>query len=131
MNEDLKLEVVRFGFSPLSTTGKMYVNGVFECYTLEDCVREKKIPRITAIPAGEYKVILNLSTRFKRVLPLLIDVPNFEGVRIHNGNYSSDTEGCILVGETISKDMVGNSRAAMEKLMKKLVTAKSITITVR
>lgn len=128
---DLNLEVVRFNFTPLSTIGKLYVNGVFECYTLEDCVRDKKIYGITAIPTGTYKVILNLSNRFKRVLPLLIDVPNFEGVRIHNGNYSTDTDGCILVGETISKDMVGNSRSAMEKLMKKLVAAKSITITVR
>ena len=102
---DLNLEVVRFNFTPLSTIGKLYVNGVFECYTLEDCVRDKKIYGMTAIPTGTYKVILNLSNRFKRVLPLLIDVSNFEGVRIHPGNYAGNenfhSEQKIDVAKTV------------------------------
>ena len=61
-------------------------------------------------------------------MPLLLNVPNFEGVRIHSGNTNHDTEGCILVGQTRSKDFIGQSRKAFDKLFKKLETAKEITI---
>lgn len=113
-----------------STPGELYVDGKVECYTLEDVVRPIKIPGQTAIPAGTYKVIIDMSNRFKRLLPLLIDVPNFSGVRIHPGNTDTDTDGCILVGTTRSPDFIGNSRIAFEALFAKMQAAKSITLTI-
>lgn len=113
-----------------STIGQLFVDGVFECFTLEDVEREVKIKNITAIPKGKYKVVITPSNRFKRNLPLLLYVPNYEGVRIHSGNVSADTEGCILVGETKRTDFVGNSRKAFDKLFAKLKTAEEINITI-
>jgi hypothetical protein len=113
-----------------STIGELSIDGKFECYTLEDVEREVKIKSETAIPKGTYKVIINESVRMKKLLPLLLQVPNFEGVRIHSGNTNHDTDGCILVGTTRSKDFVGNSRLAFEKLFKKMQTAKDITLTI-
>jgi len=113
-----------------STIGELLVNGTWECFTLEDTERKIKIKGETAIPKGAYRVIINESNRFKRLLPLLIDVPNFEGVRIHSGNSNHDTEGCILVGQTRNKNYIGQSRKAFEKLFKKMQTAKDITLTI-
>lgn len=113
-----------------STIGELLIDGVFECFTLEDKERPVKIKGETAIPKGTYRVIINESNRFKRLLPLLIDVPNFEGVRIHSGNSNHDTEGCILVGQTRNKNYIGQSRKAFDKLFKKMQTAKNITLTI-
>ena len=113
-----------------STIGELLIDGVFECFTLEDKERPVKIKGETAIPKGTYRVIINESNRFKRLLPLLIDVPNFEGVRIHSGNSNHDTEGCILVGQTRNKNYIGQSRKAFDKLFKKMQAAKNITLTI-
>jgi hypothetical protein len=113
-----------------STIGELLIDGVFECFTLEDKERPVKIKGETAIPKGTYKVIINESNRFKRLLPLLINVPNFEGVRIHSGNSNHDTEGCILVGQTRNKNYIGQSRKAFDKLFKKMQAAKDITLTI-
>ena len=113
-----------------STIGELLIDGVWECFTLEDTERKVKIKGETAISKGTYKVIINQSNRFKRLLPLLIDVPNFEGVRIHSGNSNHDTEGCILVGQTRNKNYIGQSRKAFDKLFKKMQTAKDITLTI-
>lgn len=113
-----------------STIGELLIDGIWECFTLEDTERKIKIKGETAIPKGTYKVIINESNRFKRLLPLLIDVPNFEGVRIHSGNSNHDTEGCILVGKTRNKNYIGQSRKAFEKLFKKMQAAKDITLTI-
>ena len=119
----MELQVKRTDFSEDSTIGELYVNSQFECYTLEDKVRPVKIAGKTAIPAGRYEVIINFSQRFGRPLPLLLNVPNFEGVRIHPGNTPANTEGCVLVGETKSENFVGQSRAAFDRLFEKLKAA--------
>lgn len=112
------------------TIGKLYLNDEYFCDTLEDVVRPegRKIAGKTAIPAGEYKVVLTESKRFKKLLPLLINVPNFTGVRIHSGNTHHDTEGCILVGENKVKGRVINSRATMNRLMAQLTGDDTIEI---
>jgi hypothetical protein len=110
-------------FSEESTIGELWVNGVFECYTLEDKVRPVKIAGKTAIPPGRYEVIINFSQRFQKPLPLLLNVPNYEGVRIHSGNTAANTEGCILVGETKTENFVGESRWAFNRLFEKLKAA--------
>ncbi len=119
----MDLNVKRLEFSEASTVGELSVNGQFECYTLEDKVRPVKIKGKTAIPAGRYEVIINFSQRFQRQLPLLLKVPDFEGVRIHPGNTAANTEGCILVGETKDENFVGHSRVAFDRLFEKLKTA--------
>ena len=126
----MKIEVKRLYKTENSTIGELTVDGKFECYTLEDKERAVKIKGETAISKGTYKVIINQSNRFKKLLPLLLNVPNFEGVRIHPGNSNHDTEGCILVGQSISKDYISKSRKAFEKLFKKMQLAKEITLTI-
>lgn len=116
----MELRMERTDFSEGSTIGRLYVDDQFECYTLEDKVRPVKIKGKTAISAGRYEVIINYSQRFNRQLPLLLNVPNFEGIRIHPGNTAADTEGCILVGGTKSEEFVGESRLAFEQLFNKL-----------
>ena len=126
----MKIEVKRLYKTENSTIGELTIDGKFECYTLEDKERDVKIKGETAISKGTYKVIINQSNRFKKLLPLLLNVPNFEGVRIHPGNSNHDTEGCILVGQSISKDYISKSRKAFEKLFKKMQLAKEITLTI-
>jgi hypothetical protein len=126
----MKIEVKRLHRTSNSTIGELTIDGKFECYTLEDVERDVKIKGETAIAKGTYKVIINQSNRFKRLLPLLINVPNFEGVRIHAGNSNHDTEGCILVGQNRSLDYITKSRKAFDSLFKKMQKAKDITITI-
>lgn len=118
----MDLSLIRRTFTDRSTIGDLSIDGAFECFTLEDCVREVKIPGKTAIPYGRYHVVIDYSLRFKRLLPLLLDVPGFTGIRIHPGNTDADTEGCILVGLTEGRDSIGNSRAAFNALFQKLQT---------
>ncbi len=119
----MELKLVRDEFTDEATCGKMYVDGKFQCYTLEDKVRDVKIQGITAIPYGRYEVIINYSERFHRLMPLLINVPGFSGVRIHCGNTAADTEGCILVGRTRAPNWVGESRLAFDALFPHLQVA--------
>jgi hypothetical protein len=126
----MQITVKRLHKTNTSTIGELLIDGIFQCYTLEDTERPVKIKNETAIPKGTYKVIINQSNRFKRLLPLLLNVPNFEGVRIHSGNTNHDTEGCILVGQTRGDNYVGQSRKAFEKLFKKMQAAKEISLTI-
>lgn len=119
----MNLKVIRKEFTDKSTIGELFVDGKFECYTLEDKVRPIKIKHQTAIPAGIYEVIINNSERFHRQMPLLLNVPNFDGIRIHSGNTDKDTSGCILVGQTKSKDFIGNSRYTFTNLFAKMQAA--------
>jgi hypothetical protein len=124
----MKIKINRLYKTENSTIGELLIDGKFECFTLEDKERDVKIKGETAIPRGTYKVIINQSNRFKRLLPLLIDVDNFEGVRIHAGNTNHDTEGCILVGRTRTNDFIGQSRKAFDSLFSKMQKAKEITL---
>jgi hypothetical protein len=127
----MNITVKRIKRTEKSTIGELSIDGIFECYTLEDCEREVKIKNITAIPKGTYEVIINHSNHFNKELPLLIAIPNYAGVRIHCGNRPEDTEGCILVGESRGLDFISNSRSAFGKLFEKMKESTSpITITI-
>lgn len=121
----MMLQLERLQLDRDLTIGSLTLDGDWECWTLEDTVRPPgvKVPAQTAIPPGVYRVVINLSNRFKRELPLLQDVPNFAGVRIHAGNTAADTEGCILVGCDRLAKSIGRSRVAMDNLMIKLQAA--------
>lgn len=122
----MRLVLKRIAFRKTYTIGKLYVDGVYFCDTLEDPVREgEKIYGRTAIPAGKYDVLITMSPRFRKMLPLLLNVPGFEGVRIHSGNNADDTEGCILVGVNDKPGWISQSRATMTRLMAKLESADS------
>jgi len=110
----LKLKLERYDFGPNYTVGKLYIDGKYFCYTLEDVLRHPgaaKVDGATCIPAGTYKTIIDRSMRFKRDMPHVLDVPGFSGIRIHCGNTDKDTEGCILLGLTHEQgqDFIGNS----------------------
>ena len=125
----MELKLVRGKANASSVEGKLYVDGVFECYTVEDLPRDKKVYGITGIPKGKYKVTVSMSTRFHKRLPLLLDVPGFEGIRIHSGNSSKDSEGCIIVGavnERTDDDWVGSSKVAMSRLLPKIEDALAV-----
>ena len=80
----------------------------------------------TCIPRGTYEIKLTMSRRFRKVMPLLIDVEWFSGVRIHKGNKPEDTEGCLLVGTTnVSEtdDWIGGSKIAYDRLLVKMEEA--------
>ena len=111
-------------------------NGKKICDTLEPIWRnydggEMKIPRKSAIPEGSYRVVVTKSRRFGKYLPLLVGVPGFEGVRIHSGNTSRVTEGCILVGQNLQVGKVLWSRITLEKLMKLIENEKEIYLTIK
>ena len=117
----MELQVQRIAKRDTYTIGRLYIDGERFCDTLEDRVRdlnkEAKVKGQTAIPTGRYKVFLTYSPRFKRILPLLCDVPHFTGVRIHRGNTAKDTEGCILVGYNREVGKVLDSAATEQRLM--------------
>jgi len=124
----MKILLERTTYTDKSTIGKLYINGVFQCFTLEDKDRNleqqgEKVYGETAIPRGKYDVVITYSKRFRTELPLLVDVPQFEGIRIHPGNFSGDTEGCILVGSGTAPDRLFNSRAAFNALFQRLEIA--------
>ena len=111
-------------------------NGKKLCDTLEPIWRnydggELKIPKKSAIPEGTYRVVTTYSLRFRKYLPLLVGVPGFEGVRIHAGNTSRDTEGCILVGQNLQVGKVLWSRITLEKLMKLIENEKEIFLIIK
>ena len=116
----MKLKLIRETFTDESTIGKLFINDKYHCFTLEDKVREAKIQNVTAIPKGNYEVVLSFSNRFQQVMPLLLNVPNYEGVRIHWGNYSKDTDGCVLLGSTKTINMIGNSVTQYKSFMSEL-----------
>lgn len=110
------------------TIGKLYINDKYFCDTLEDTDRgltqsmteqqivSKKVYGETAIPTGTYRIIISYSNKFKKQMPLLLNVPGFAGIRIHSGNTEKDSLGCILVGKNKAVGKVLESRDTYSKL---------------
>lgn len=117
---EMNITVKREIYTDKSTIGSLFIGDRFECYTLEDVVRPSKIKGETAIDAGKYEVIVNFSNRFQQPMPLLLNVPEFLGVRIHSGNYASHTEGCLLCGSGKGENAVWDSRKAYKKLFRSI-----------
>lgn len=129
------------------TIGTLYINGMRFCDTIEDKVRdinqdgdlddegEGKVFGETAIPYGKYDIQLSMSPKFKRKLPLLLNVPHFTGIRIHRGNTAKDSHGCILPGENKVKGQVINSSTyeiiLVEKMTMAIADGEDITIEIR
>ena len=125
----LKLLLVREIKTAKQTHGRLFKvdeNGKreFLCYTLEDAERPVKIKGETAIPTGTYTVIVTMSPRFKKELPLIMNVPNFSGVRFHGGNTEQDTEGCPLLGMVRHMDSISNCAPAVALVTKMIKEAK-------
>ena len=119
LSADLKTRMARRYLTLLSLHGEIIRGG------------EMKIPKKSAIPEGSYRVVVTKSQRFQKYLPLLVGVPGFEGVRIHAGNTSRDTEGCILVGQNLQVGKVLWSRITLERLMKLIENEKEIFLTIK
>ena len=132
----MELLLKRHTFKPTYTIGKLFLNSKYFCDVIEDTVRdlnmdgdlddygEGKVYGKTAIPYGRYEVKLTMSNRFNKVLPILIGVKGFEGIRIHSGNTEQDSLGCLVVGENKEVGKVLNSRVTMDKLMKEFESHK-------
>ena len=111
------------------TIGIMYVDGRQFCNTLEPPVRslgehgEGKIKGNTAIPAGEYSVVMRYSNKYGKPMPRLLNVPFFDGILIHPGNTVKDTQGCILVGRNRAVGKVLDSRKTFAELIEIITKA--------
>lgn len=136
----MKLTLKRSEFTDQSTIGELLLDGAFFCYVLEDkdrgltsdmssaLIATKKIFGLTAIPYGTYKVELSMSNRFKRILPAILGVKGYEGIRIHRGNSGADSLGCLIVGYKKNYNTVFESTRAEEALVNRLKEATEITI---
>ena len=127
----MKLRLERILAVNKATIGILFVESKFICFTLEDVVRDEKIPHETAIDAGIYEVQILWSPKFQRDMPHLLNVPEFTGILFHWGNSDVDTNGCILVGHTyeINKDWIGVSKVTFEALFDVLrKAAEKITV---
>lgn len=113
------------------TLGKLYINKEFFCSTIEDKYRdlskEKKVYGETCIPFGTYKVIINMSPKYGRLMPRLLDVPHFDGILIHYGNTEQDSAGCVLVGKRSGQKVI-NSRDTFNRLFARLEKYSNIKI---
>ena len=136
----MKIELVRIAFKNTYTIGKLYVDDTYFCDVLEDVDRgldssmseseilEKKVKGQTAIPTGHYVINITYSPKYKRMMPLLLDVKGFSGIRIHSGNTSKDTEGCLIVGKNKQVGKVLESRDTYKRLFKMMEGQEEITI---
>lgn len=141
----MKLTLKRIALRPTYTIGKLYIDDVYFCDTIEDTVRdlnkngkfdngEKKVHSKTAIPYGIYEIKWTYSPRFKKYTPQLMNVPSFEGIRIHAGNTSADTEGCLILGKNKQVGKVLNSRATINKfysIIKEACSNGKVTIEIK
>lgn len=136
----MKLTLKRIAFKEKYTIGRLYIDGVYFCDTIEDKDRGlnndmglaeimvKKRYGETAIPTGHYEVEITYSPKYKRMMPEIKDVKGFSGIRIHSGNTAKDTLGCLIVGKNTVVGMVTDSRKTYYKLFEILKGQKNITI---
>ena len=136
----MKLKLKRIAFKPTYTIGRLFVDGKYVCDTIEDRDRGltdsmtlEEIMRLkkygeTAIPYGTYRVQITYSPKFKKMMPILIGVKGFEGVRIHSGNTAKDSLGCLLVGRNTKVGMVTESRKTYNMLYDLIKDQKNIII---
>jgi len=102
----------------------MFINDIFVCNVLEDQYRKGiKVKHKTAIPAGVYLIIIDYSNRFNALMPHILQVPNFDGIRIHSGNTKEDTSGCLLVGVWGGLQNIQQSRVTYKKIFELINTA--------
>jgi len=131
----MKLRLQRLHYREHYTIGKLYLDDFYICDTLEDTYRDldtqEKVPHQTAIPAGLYAVAYSFSHNFEVVLPEILKVPHFTGIRIHSGNTDADTSGCILVGSNKRRGALINSRAKFKTLCKLLKRCENVTLEVK
>ncbi|GAB3937306.1 hypothetical protein GCM10028804_59060 [Larkinella terrae] len=125
----MEITVQRKRFTPKSTISDVSFDGNFAGHILEDTdrglsqamplseIQERKVHGKTAIPTGRYEVAISYSNRFGKMLPLLLNIPGFSGIRIHPGNLATDTEGCLLPGLSFGENKVLDSRAAFANWM--------------
>jgi hypothetical protein len=138
MNGSTDFVLERIQQDPDVTIGELTIGSLHVCFTCEDAVREIpgepvedwKIKGETAIPVGRYRIERTFSNRFQKVLPQLLNVPGFEGIRIHPGNTSADTEGCILPGLDRLPNGVGSSQLAYREVLKWIATLETENIPV-
>lgn len=110
--------------NPQRTLGRLSIDGHYVCHVLEDPVRDgPKVQDDTAIPVGRYEVVISFSQRFHRLMPEILDVPGFIGIRIHGGNTTADTRGCPLVGRVRRQDSVHDCAPALADVMTALKVA--------
>ena len=132
----MTIHVDRYDVTPTRVIGRMLIDGLLACYTLEDPIRDgAKVTGETAIPAGTYSVIITPSAHFGRLLPLLQDVPGFTGVRLHGGNSVADTAGCLLLGMKRSVDTISDCLPALTQVQASiahaLASGESVTLTIQ
>ena len=120
----MKLKIERRWPKASYTIGRLYVNGELWCNTLELPVRNNT-PRKDAIPYGTYEIQMHYSPKFKRSLPLLLNVPNRSGILIHRGNCPKDTEGCILPGINTKVGIVTESTFWEKEIVRAITEARS------
>ena len=129
----MKLKVVRELKNDVCTIGSLFINDVFFCYTLEDkdrglkqsdsllFIQTKKIFGLTAIPLGFYKLTVNQSPKFKRMLPRILEIKGFDGVLLHRGNTADHSLGCILIGYKKGHNSIFESTKAENDLVNRLL----------
>ena len=124
----MNIQLKRIAKKKTYTVGKLYLDGVYFCDTIEDKdrglnqtmsindIKKKKVYGKTAIPTGTYKIVIDYSNRFKKNMAHILNVPGYEGIRIHTGNSAKDSLGCIIVGKNKVVGKVIESRNTYNQL---------------
>lgn len=132
MSKILNITLIRDEKYSTCTMGKLYLNDSYFCDTLEDIdrglydtmsleeIKSKKVYGETAIPYGKYKVVIDYSNKYKKMMPHILNVKGFEGIRMHNGSFNADTYGCPLLGRKVKENFINQSRDTFKLFMDKL-----------